>query len=400
MGQDRLTPDDKFYLCYHLAQRYHQPSLKTVRKRLLYARAFQAAYFKLARAIEVPETFEKRANPELNQAIQVVATFQAVYNFTIGSCKQSKDENEERRLFREVLEDRLPMEAQTTLLAVNPFNGHLQLLANQLNLRLMKLGEAQPIEDELPFNLTEERFMALGKRKAELWKACREDWEHSQWLNTATSDVELFSRIQSASHWSALNSVVGSDRLTLSVRRAAAWRMIDVSNSSLEQAYGLVSVLAQLLNDPDKRHRPVGSEKIASSLLIRLKQLSAGHNLEPLTLQFEAKHALAKNRLQEAKQKFDQALDALSRQGLGEIRGQVARDALAVYACGLYPGFNIPACDQYKLSIIYYGGLEDPVFPIPTTAEMVEKVWEYFWGFLYQPYEGFQRLYIQEEAPH
>ncbi|MEQ6886475.1 hypothetical protein [Salicola sp. Rm-C-2C1-2] len=386
------SAEDKRHFCSLLAQRYHTPSVKTIRKRLLYARAFQATYWKLVKAIEVPERNARLANPELNQAIQVVSLFQTVYNLTVDSCSQTNDENEERRLFGESLERRFPLEACTSLLAINPSDGHLELLANQLNKKLMELDEAHSIEDEALFNLSKERFEGVWKRKLEFLQACDDDLEESRWLNNAPSDAELYRRIDRSRNWQALNSVVGSDTISLAVRRAAAWRTLEIAESEVKRAYALVSLLGQLLNDPDKRYRSVDTEKMADSLLNRLRQLDSAGGLDPLVMQLEAKHELSKNRIKESRKKLGEAHHYLRKQGFGDLRGEVARDALAVFASGRHPWFNLEACDQYILSMVYYGGLERPLPSIPTTEQVVELAREYFWNKLYQPYESYQDL--------
>jgi hypothetical protein len=395
LENDQLSAEAKDYFCHHISLRYHTPTIQTIRKRLLYARAFQATYFRLAEAIGVPDEAKRLPNPSINQAVQVVSLFQMAYNTTIGTCKRTDDEAAERQLFRETLDERYPLEARTTLLSVVPLNGSLHFLSNQLNKRLMELSSTEPVQDESPFTGSAERFMAIGKRKTELLRACQTEYEESDWLNTAPTDIDLYQRIDNTQNWSALNSVVCSHTISLSVRRAAAWRMVDLASTDLEQAYGLVSLLSQLLNDPDKRNRPSDARELADTLFNRLKQLPPAEDLRPLILQLEAKHELANNSVEESKKKLDQALRNLSRQGFGTIRGEVARDALAVFACGHHPGFNQGACDQYKLSIIYYGGLEEPIMYLPSTEEMVEKVREYFWENLYQPYEGVPRLQPQ-----
>jgi hypothetical protein len=169
--------------------------------------------------------------------------------------------------------------------------------------------------------------------------------------------------------------------------------MVNIASTDLEYAYGLVALLSQILNDPDKRNRPRDAQDLADALFRRIKRTSAEKNLSPVIRQLEAKHELAKNHLKESKAKFDQALDELRVKGFGTLRGEVARDALAVFASGLYRGFNLGACDQYTLSIIYYGGLEPPApWYLPSTDELVNKVKDYFWECLYQPYEDVPRL--------
>ena len=391
---------EKEYFCYHLTRRYHTPDTRTIRKRLLYARAFQATYFKLAGAIGVPKEAQKLPNPSINPAIQVVSIFQIAYNLTIDSCRKSEDERNEYELFIKSIEERYPLEAHTTFLSLNKLSGSLHSLANQLNKRLMWLGQDDAVEDELPMGCSKEQFAALYKRKSELLMSCQIDHDESHRLNTATKDGDLYQGINRTRNWPALNSVINSNTISLPVRRAAAWRMVDIASTDLEHAYGLVALLSQLLNDPDKRNRPTDAQDLADALFRRIKRTSTEKNLSPVIRQLEAKHELAKNHLKGSKAKFDQALDELRVKGFGTLRGEVARDALAVFASGLYRGFNSGACDQYTLSIINYGRLETPApWYLPSTEELANKAKDYFWECLYQPYAGVPRLSLNGVQP-
>ncbi len=142
----------------------------------------------------------------------------------------------------------------------------------------------------------------------------------------------------------------------------------------------------------------LGSPDDLMQLIEFLVNEAQGRN--PSIRQLEAKHELAKNHLKESKAKFDQALDELRVKGFGTLRGEVARDALAVFASGLYRGFNSGACDQYTLSIINYGGLETPApWYLPSTEELANKAKDYFWECLYQPYAGVPRLSLNGVQP-
>jgi hypothetical protein len=293
----------------------------------------------------------------------------------------------------ESLKEKHPIEAATTFLSLNESIEGLQSLANQLNRRLMGLGETDEIEHEIPFSRCKKELVALFERKTALIHSSEYDYEESHRLNTADNDAELFQRIEGTSNWVALNSIVDSETASLAARRAAAWRMVEVASTDLEKAYGLIAVLSQLLNDPDKRNRTADANDLANSMLQKLEQIDVKKELTPLVLQLKAKHELAKNELKEAKTNFDKALSALRNQSFGTLRGEVARDALAVFSSGLYRGFNLSACDQYRLSIIYYGGLEGgtPVY-LPSIESLANAAREYFWENLYQPYCGYEKL--------
>lgn len=76
----------------------------------------------------------------------------------------------------------------------------------------------------------------------------------------------------------------------------------------------------------------------------------------------------------------------------GELRGETARNALAVYA-GMKPaGFNAKACEKYKLLLLRYDGAEWPVVSIPDTRELIDGAIEYSWHNLYQPCQSYERL--------
>jgi hypothetical protein len=90
-----LSSEEKYDFCYQLCQRYQAPSPQIIRKRLLYARAFQATYFQLASALCIPKSMQNSASPSENPAMQVIKIFEIAYNLTIDSSAKSDDDSNE-----------------------------------------------------------------------------------------------------------------------------------------------------------------------------------------------------------------------------------------------------------------------------------------------------------------
>lgn len=381
----------KEYAYTLLCDRYAAPSVSLIRHRLRIAAAAQDTYKRLHHALHDGSADLFETCPVSNKALQVLAIFQDIYNLTIECSDQTKIENEEKSLFSQLLQKRRTLLACTTYLAVLPIDSGIQQLSNRLNQHFLRSLPGDPLEDEAPFNFPENEFNKTMGLKVEALKTMARAEEQTGRLLSAQNWGKLHQAIPETKDWVALNNLASMDGANLTTRMAAATRMIQLADSSTKKVYSYICLLGQFLNDPDKRCRPDNSETIVEGLLKKLHAASPSDRFDAFILQFEAKHALSKNDFSAAKEKFDQALDCCRVNGFGELRGETARDALAVFAGIKTAGFNPKACEKYKLLCLRYGGAEWPVESIPDTQEMIDGAIEYFWQNLYQPYQGYER---------
>ncbi|WP_152525353.1 hypothetical protein [Marinobacter sp. EN3] len=388
----KANREGKEYAYSLLCDRYAPPSVSLIRHRLRIAAAAQDTYKRLHRALHDGSANLLETCPLSNKALQVLAIFQDVYNLTIECCDQTATENAEKSLFAQLLQERRQLLAHTTYLAVFPHESGFQQLSNRLNQYFLRAFPEAPLENEAPFNFPENEFKKTMTSKIEAIETRAEVEKQTERLLIAQSWGQLHKAIPETNNWIALNNLASMDRVNLTTRMAAATRMIQLADSSTKTVYSYTCLLGQFLNDPDKRCRPDAAERIVEELLRRLRAASPSDRFDAFILQFEAKHALSKNDFSTAKGKFDQALDCCRFNGFGELRGETARDALAVYAVMKPAGFNAKACEKYKLLLLRYGGAEWPVKSIPDTQEMIDGAVEYFWHSLYQPYQGYDRL--------
>ncbi|MDS1311211.1 hypothetical protein [Marinobacter xiaoshiensis] len=388
----KADDEGKKYAYSLLCDRYATPSIARVRHRLRIAAAAQDTYKRLYQTLHGREGNLLGTCPNTNKALQVFMIFQDIYNLTIECCDQTTTENEEKSLFAQRLQKRRPLHACTTYLAVLSFDSAIQQLSNRLNQYFIKSLPGEPLEDEAPLNSPENELNKSIVSKIETLEAMAEVEKQTERLLSAQNWGQLHKAIPETNNWVALNNLASIDGVNLTARMAAATRMIQLADSSTKKVYSYICLLGQFLNDPDKRSRPGNAETIVEALLKRLRTASPSDRFDAFILQFEAKHALSQNDFSTAKEKLDLALDCCRVNGFGELRGETARDALAVYA-GMKPaGFNAKACEKYKLLFLRYGGAEWPVTSIPDTQKMIDGAIEYFWHYLYQPYQGYERL--------
>lgn len=388
----KASEEGKEYAYALLCDRYAHPSAALIRHRLRIASATQDTYKRLHHALHGRSADLFEACPISNKAMQVLAIFQDIYNLTIECCNQTTTEYEEKALFVQLLQERRPPLAHTTYLAVFPHGSRFQQLSNRLNQYFLRAFPGAPLEDEAPFNFPGDEFNKTMSSKVEALETAAEVEQQTARLLNAQGRGQLHKVIPATNNWIALNNLASMDGADLTTRMAAATRMIELADSSTKTVYNYICLLGQFLNDPDKRYRPDNTEKIVEGLLERLRVASPSDRFDAFILQFEAKHALSKNDFYTAKEKLDRALDCCRVNGFGELRGETARDALAVYA-GLQPdGFNAKACEKYKLLLLRYGGAEWPVIKIPDTQQMIKGAIEYFWHHLYQPYQAYEWL--------
>ena len=384
--------EGKEYAYSLLCDRYAPPPVALIRHRLRIASAAQDTYKRLHHALHGGSVDLFKTSPISNKAMQVLAIFQDIYNLTIECCNQTTTEYEEKALFAQLLQERRPHFAHTTYLAVLPHESGFQQLTNRLNQHFLRAFPRAPLEDEAPFNFPENELNKAKSSKVEAIEMAAEVEKQTERLLSAQNWGRLHIAIPETTNWIALNNLASMDGADLTTRMAAATRMLELADSSTKTVYSYICLLGQFLNDPDKRYRPANSEKIVEGLLKRLRAASPSDRFDAFILQFEAKHALSKNDFSTAREKLDLALDCCRVNGFGELRGETARDALAVYAGSKPAGFNAKACEKYKLLLLRYGGAEWPVIGIPDTQKMIQGAIEYFWHYLYQPYQGYESL--------
>ena len=317
-----------------LAQRYAMPSLATIRLRLYFARIIQDGYERLVRFL-CPGVDKHSADPLQNKVLQLVYLFEFSYNLTIQAEQHGATEAQTNAWFERQLP---PWIASELFLAILPSMQHVaaQELGSKLTSRFAECVEGGPLEDV---------FLPRDMR-----------------------------------------AIIARDTQRLAASLVSADDTLPATPlTSLE---GILAQLHAYLNN-DRANRPADSEQCVAQLLASAQANPAVETLSAVMLQYRAKHQLAMNDFDGAAALFSDAFDACKHRGYGPMRGEIARDALAL-AVAMRPLHRND--ERYYRTALLYNQIEGAA---PTLQDAAPAMADYFWEDLYRPYPG----YANEMAP-
>jgi hypothetical protein len=374
--------DEKLEFVRLLLTRYAKPSMGTIRQRLLVARMVQDGYKRLL-GLLCPRVEDTCTDPSQNKLLQLARIFGNIYNLTVDAWKNSETRQQEDMLF----ESRLaPWDKADIFLSILPSlkNRNYIALAELLTRRLANLADGDPLEDLVALDI--ESAPAIIAAKCQRLK------------DENAEDVrinELTDRIRTNSPWRALqgeasyavvSQVAITDSLSAKTRLAAIERLRELAATPSDMVGASVMELAELLNCAHK-DRPKDAQSRVETILAEAQVNSAYESWKAPLLQYRAKHLLAQNKFEDAAKSMREALEACSERNFGLLRGEIARDALAIEVAnlGLIPGNH----QKYHRNMAAYGMFPEKVESLEDTALWAS---EYFWDDLYKPYPGMESM--------
>lgn len=368
-----------------LADRYAIPSQHTVRQRLLFARMVQNGYERLLKFL-CPGVHSQCANPEQNKLLQLLAIYKFVYNMTIGAWRNCGDQGEaaENAWFEEHLP---PTERRGLFLSILPSRRETANveLAHLLTRYFSEVQAGAELEDHL--GLDTESARPIIMRNAERAAAIADE------LN---AELHLIARMKSSSSWRALqgehrywvvSQVANHSELSTRAKAAAIQRLRELAIAPEQTVQAILLELDAYLNG-DHKQRPKDSSRRVQALLDEA-EASDGYALwKAAILQYRAKHLLACNDFEGAGKLFREALDAGLERNCGPLRGEIARDCLAVAVANqrLVPENH----EKYYREMLAGGMVESS--EIPSIEDTARWAGDYFWSTLYKPYPGIEQM--------
>ena len=170
-------------------------------------------------------------------------------------------------------------------------------------------------------------------------------------------------------------------------RETAIKRLYELADTPELQCGPILLDLARYLNG-ERINRPKDSCELVQKLIDQVESSPAYHLWEAPFLQYKAKHLLSCNDFTSAGKLLREALNTVSQRGYGKLKGEVARDCLAVEVANqkLIPNNH----ERYYREMLAGGMVtgED----IPSIEDTARWASEYFWQTLYKPYPGFEVL--------
>lgn len=377
-GSGTVDENERFVVA--LRARYAVPSQQTIRQRLLMARAVQSAYLSLCEVI-CPEVGPSCTDASRNKVLQLLSLFTRVFNLTISAhCQVSPaGEEEEDRVFEASL---TTFERHDLLLDIVPSRKHVSYLQvpSQWSRRFERMSAESPLEDLMPTHPDRIEYFV----QTVAVRLLREEDEDRR-------VHEVVERCKWSSPWRALQDqgfdvlrrIVGMDAMPPRTRILACERMLAVADGPTQKADAALQMALNLLASEDRDRSTALASRVDELLDLARVALPGTHH-EPLLLATEAKHLLRKGRFKDARVQYRKALAACSNWGCGRLRGEIARDLLALeVADAALPNEEHTAVAKYYRNMLAFGMFEAKPPGIEDTA-----IWayDYFWKDLFKPY--------------
>lgn len=374
------TDEENQHLVHELRIRYAVPSQQTIRQRLLLARAIQSAYDSL-RDLFCPGVDSTCTDPAANNVLQLISLFTRVFNLTIDVHGRVAvpNEQEEDKLFESAL---TPFERCDLLLAIVPSRKQVSYLEvpSLWSRRFDKLTGSEPLEDLMPTGADRiEHFVQTvtvrmvqeadqDRRVAEVADRCRRS---SPWRALQEQGFDVLRR------------VISVESLPPKARALACERLLEVADSSAQRGEAALQRALYLLSSKDLARSAALASEVDGLLQLAYDALQGTHH-EPLLLASQAKQLLRKGMLKDAQAKYREALEACSIWSCGMLRGEIARDLLAIeVADAALPTEEHSSAAKYYRNMVAFGMFEATTPGLEDTA-----IWahDYFWTDLFRPY--------------
>ncbi|MGE6373680.1 ankyrin repeat domain-containing protein [Stutzerimonas stutzeri] len=377
--------DEKAAFVGYLARRYAIPSPHTIRQRLLFARMVQDGYTRLLKLL-CPGVDRLCADARQNKLLQLFAIYKFAYNMTIGAWRNCKDQGEaaENAWFEEHLP---PLERHGLFLSILPSRRETSAmeLAHLLIRHFSEVQAGTELDDHV--GLDAESALPIIKRNAGRTAAIADE------LNT---ELHLVARMKNSSSWRALqgehrywvvSQVAHHADLSPRAKEAAIQRLRELASTPAQTVQAILLELDGYLNG-ERNQWPKDTRTRVQALLDEA-EASEGYELwKAAILQYKAKHLLACNDFKGAGKLLREALDVGLERNYGPLRGEVARDCLALAVANqrLVPESH----ERYYREMLAGGMVEGSEIPgIEDTARWAS---DYFWSTLYKPYPGIEYL--------
>lgn len=365
-----------------LAERYAAPTLRTIRQRLLLARAVQDGYIRLLKTL-CSGVDRQCADPQKKKLLQLFAIYKLVYNLTVDAWRQCGDQGEaaENAWFEQHLPE---WDKHGLFLSILPSHRDTanHALAHMLTRRFYEMQAGAELED----------YVALDVQSAPLIIQ-RSVERTAAFADEIDRELQLVERMQTSSPWRALqgeqsfwviSQVAQHSDISPRAKEAAIQRLRELAAAPAQTVQAILLELNSYLNGDCKHWSSDTRAKVQA--LLEEAEASEGYAMwKAAVLQYKAKHLLACNDFDEAAKLFKAALDAGLERNYGPLRGEVARDCWAVELANQKLIANNQ--ETYYRAMLA-GGMMTDCDEIPPLEETARWIASYFWDTLYKPYPG------------
>lgn len=374
--------EDKADFVACLAKRYAPPSPHTVRQRLLFARMVQDGYERLLKFL-CPGIDRLCAEAQQNKLLQLFAIYKFAYNMTISAWSNCKHQGEDAE--NAWFEDHLPpWDAHGLYLSILPSQRVCanSALAELLTRRFAEMESGAELEDHIGLNA--ESAAPIIQRNVERMKVTTEECQAELELTERLKTASPWRTLQGESRFEVVSQIAQRKDLGPKVSKAAIQRLRELAATPSEMLQSTLFALDTYLNN-ERSNRSKDTRDLVQELLDEAESSPAYMLWEAAILQYKAKHLLACNDFEGARKLFREALEAGRKRCYGTLRGEVARDCLALEVAN--QKLIVNNHEKYYKEMLA-GGMMGECEQIPGIEETARWASAYFWETLYKPYPG------------
>jgi hypothetical protein len=379
-------------------ERYQQPSTKTIRQRLIVARAIQDGYEQLVKFL-TPNTEKFCTDLKQNKVMQLVRIYEATYNHTMQAhlaCSKISELTRDRKL-REQHENNLFTESLPPFLrfdlllcvATEKFNT-VDMVAPRLT-DIFSEAERETFLDDI-FPINKESMEQISKnfiKHIQYTKALNENIE--SYGTKLKQNKAPFKLLKCINDFKLVYELAKGDYPNPKVTQLIFARLKELEKSNDDKIKGVILELDLLLSQ-DKFDRKTETQ---IEELLKLAWSNPEHQFWlPLLLKLNAYHCIGQNKLKEAENLLKKAINECKGRSFGSLRGKLARDAfaLAISNQKLIPTNH----ETYFRDIMFFGGWEpEGDFSSTNIFDVSRQLHEYFWTSLYKEYPAYEPLYSE-----
>lgn len=369
-------------------ERFHKPSIKTIRQRLLVARAIQDGYDQLVKFL-TPNVNKFCTDITKNKTLQLLRIYEYTYNLTLASVQEFRHINNTKRRERaenKYFTEKLPPFCRYDLLLTVAHDEYDTISEAALKLNSTFREDNYDYLQDIWF-ATDEKFKEINKNT---FKQVEEN------LNLEKSIHNLKARLtQNKSPYKSIQKVDDFDVIySLCQYDFPSPKIIPILLSRLEQIaktqeQQLLSILLQLDSFLVKGEMTKHSEKLVEKLLDSAYSNPSFEKWEASIQRYDAYHHIAKNELKQAEKILKSAIKKCNERSYGSLKGELARNAFALAIANqkLIPENH----ETYFRDILLWGGWESAQYK--DIYEVSRELHEYFWQDFYKCYPSYEPLY-------
>lgn len=375
-----------------IMHRYQAPSARTIRLRLLIARAVQEGYEQLVKFL-TPSIDKLCIDIDKNKTLQLIQLYMDVYNRTLEAHleKRHLGETAENKYFTE----RLPPFLRYDLLRLVSYDHdqHASVVSDRLNSIFSRSGEENDLDKILPSSEDDmKQIMQVIIDEGE--RSNNYLMQLKALVDKLIQNKAPFKLLKGIDDFELVSGAINYTYSNPHIRSMILERLKELEVTPLQSMQRIALDLEEklLVKDFDSK-----TENEVGYLLNEAKNNEKYEYSKARILQLEAFHFIAQNKLPEAEKNLNLAIEECKKYSFGSLRGDLARDAfsLAIANQKLIPNNH----EKYFRDMLHWGSFKENHKDLSQVDiyNVSRGLHEYFWTDLYKCYPVYEPLFSSSQ---